>query len=138
MQKEKMRSPLYQYHKGTILSSGTATSFPMLFLLILCTFVLITLVSIVPLNRLAGTTELASLPTNSFLLLLGALLPTDLHLSPMTHASQTNTDSIEFLLLMAILFLLYACALLTLRKTIFNSYKKHLVLIWSGAMDVSL
>lgn len=113
--------------------------FPWLLLLLPGAFVLFALVSVAPLSRLADTSLLSSLPTSSLLLLFGAALPVDLHLTANQHASQVNTDSIEFLSVMALLFLLYACAALLLsRKHILFGYRKYLILIWIGAVVVSL
>ncbi len=85
-------------------------SFRTLFGLCLCAFLLCILVTVAPLSRLAGTTLLSSLPTNIVLTVFGTKLPTDLHLTTDIHASQINTDAIEFLALMSIIFLLYALA----------------------------
>lgn len=129
-------------------SEGTPTAtrfieqdsqFSWLLLVLLCAFVLFALVSVAPLSRLAGTTFLSSVPISSTLLLFGAALPVDLHLTANQHASQVNTDSIEFLSIMALLFLVYAyAALLLTRKRVFSGYRKFLMLIWFGAVVVGL
>ena len=79
-------------------------------MLCLCAFLFCILLTVAPLSRLAGTTFLSSLPTNTALTVVGTKLPTDLHLTTDIHASQINTDAIEFLALMVVIFLLYALA----------------------------
>lgn len=141
MQREKvLTSPSVLGEKPIIPQSTLQNSQLLLqFFLLLCAFVLFALVTVAPLNRLAGTTFLSSLPTNPLLLLFGAALPVDLHLSANQHASQVNTDSIEFLLVMAILFLLYALtARLLLRKQLSFGYKKCMALIFIGAILVGI
>jgi len=78
------------------------------FILCMCAFLFCILLTVVPLNRLAGTAFLASLPTNIPLTIVGTWLPTDLHLATNIHASQVNTDTIEFLALMVLVYLFYA------------------------------
>ena len=141
MQREKTRSTGYtSSDRSTVTQSTTQESqFPWLLLLLLCGFILFALISVTPLNRLAGTDILASLPTSAPLLLFGAALPVDLHLTANQHASQVNTDSIEFLFLMALLFLLYALAILLLaRGHQIYGYKKFVSLIWIGAIIVGI
>ncbi len=73
----------------------------------MCAFILCILITIAPLNRLAGTTQLSSLPSSVFLTVVGTKLPTDFHLTTDVHASQVNTDSIEFLAVMILVYLFY-------------------------------
>lgn len=73
----------------------------------MCAFILCILVTVAPLQRLAGTTLLSSLPFSMLLTIVGTKLPTDLHLSTDVHASQLNTDSIEFLVVMGCVYLFY-------------------------------
>ena len=70
-------------------------------------FIVCILVTIAPLNRLAGLTLLSSLPFTIFLTVVGTKLPTDLHLTADVHASQINTDTIEFLALTLLIYLFY-------------------------------
>ncbi|GAC1563378.1 MAG: hypothetical protein PVS3B3_07920 [Ktedonobacteraceae bacterium] len=78
-----------------------------IFLLCMGAFIFCILVSVAPLNRLAGTTLLSSLPFSILLTVVGTKLPTDLHLTTNVHASQVNTDAIEFLLVMVLVYLFY-------------------------------
>ncbi len=80
---------------------------PLRLLLCMCAFMLCILVTVAPLNRLAGTTEFFSLPVSMFLTVIGTKLPTDLHLTSNVHASQINTDVIEFLAVMMLVYLFY-------------------------------
>ena len=77
------------------------------FILCMGAFLLCILITIAPLNRLAGTTLLASLPWSMLLTVVGTKLPTDLHLTANTHASQINTNSIEFLTGMLLVYFFY-------------------------------
>ncbi len=82
-------------------------SFLPAFLSCMCAFILFTLVTVAPLQRLAGTTLLVSLPFNMLLTVVGTKLPTDLHLTTDVRASQINTASIEFLAVMMLVYLFY-------------------------------
>ena len=73
----------------------------------MCGFILCILITVAPLQRLAGTTLLSSLPFSMLLTVVGTKLPTDLHLTTDVHASQINTDSIEFLVAMICVYLFY-------------------------------
>ena len=73
----------------------------------MCAFLLCILATIAPLQRLAGTTLLVSLPFSMLLTLVGTKLPTNLHLTSDVRASQINTASIEFLAVMLFVFLFY-------------------------------
>ena len=133
MQREQMLTTNYSSAKTppSARSMTTDSQFPWLLVLLLSMFVLFALVSVAPLNRLAGSDLLSSLPMSSTLLRFGAALPVDLHLTANSHASQVNTDSIEFLSVMAMLFLLYAFAMLYLRRIhVLPGYTKALAIIW--------
>ena len=80
---------------------------PLILLACVGAFMLCILVTVAPLNRLAGTTEFLSLPVSMHLTAVGTKLPTDLHLTKDVHASQINTDSIEFLAVMMLVYLFY-------------------------------
>ena len=89
-------------------------------------FILCILVTAAPLNRLAGTREFLSLPVSMFLTVFGTKLPTDLHLTTNIRASQVNTDSIEFLGVMALVFLFYSLsAYVVHRYFVGNRHTKH-------------
>lgn len=74
------------------------------------------LISVAPLLHLAGKTFLLPLPTNPFLLAWGSWLPYDLHFALPKRASMISTNTIEFLLLVAISFGIYALASLLIQK----------------------
>src|SRR6266704_3270518 len=80
----------------------------------LCTlaFILCILMSVTPLLHLVGKTFLLPLPTNPLLLWWGSWIPANLHLAQVYWASMITTNAIEFLLLMALAFVIYGlCAL---------------------------
>ncbi len=79
-------------------------------------FILCILITVAPLNRLAGTTQLSSLPSSIFLTVVGTKLPTDFHLTTDAHASQVNTDSIEFLAVMILVYLFYFLSAYVIHK----------------------
>src|SRR5579872_613454 len=74
------------------------------------------LVSVAPLLHLAGKTFLLPLPTNPFLLAWGSWLPYDLHFALPRRASMITTNTIEFLLLVALSFGIYALASFLIQK----------------------
>ena len=105
--------------------------------LVLCmlAFILCILISVPPLLHLAGKTFLLPLPTNPFLLWWGSWLPANLHLASDYRASMITTNSIEFLLLMALAFGIYGLsALLIQRMPEQSDYKNVLRLIWLGTI----
>ncbi len=116
----------------------------------MCTFILCILITVAPLNRLAGTTLLSSIPLCMLLTVMGTKLPTDLHLTADTHASQVNTDTIEFLSIMVLVYLVYAiCAYIaytystvqtppTAKRVQFRSIRIFLQLIWIGAILIGI
>ena len=87
-------------------------------LLLVCmgAFVCCILATGAPLARLAGTTLLAALPTSLFLILVGTKLPADLHLTADIHASQVNTNALEFLFLTMLASLFYALSAYLARR----------------------
>ncbi len=115
-------------------------------------FILCILITVAPLNRLAGTTQLSSLPSSIFLTVMGTKLPTDLHLAIDVHASQINTDSIEFLTVMIFVYLFYFLSAYIVHKysrtqEILESVNNHtqphsiqvlLRYIWIGAILVGI
>ncbi len=115
-------------------------------ILCMCAFLLCILVTIAPLQRLAGTTLLASLPFSMLLTVVGTKLPTDLHLSTDVHASQINTDSIEFLSVMILVYLFYFLSayiaqkyckiqkVLEFTENATRPIKTLLICIWIGAI----
>ena len=115
-------------------------------------FVLCTLITIAPLARLASTTLLSSVPIFMLLTVVGTKLPTDLHLTANSHASQVNTDTLEFLSIMLLTYLLYTLCVWLVHKSIVATTpstpdEKHvqehavyriLQFIWLGAILVGL
>ncbi len=78
-------------------------------------FILSILVSVAPLRRQADAPLLSSLSTNNFLEMWGTWLPSDLHLTQDYAASQLSTSNIEFILLMAVAFVVYGLSALFVR-----------------------
>ncbi|GAC1390160.1 MAG: hypothetical protein NVS4B11_19630 [Ktedonobacteraceae bacterium] len=123
-----------------------------MFIICMCAFILCILATVAPLNRLAGSTLLASLPTSLLLTIVGTKLPTDLHLTADVHASQVNTDTLEFLSIVVLIYLFYACSAYIAQKHIHvqkvSTHTKELVqshstntilrLIWLGAILVGI
>src|SRR5947209_3994440 len=98
-------------------------------------FILCILISVNPLLHLAGKTFLLSLPTNPFLLWWGSWLPVKLQLASDYRASMITTNSIEFLLLMALAFGVYGLsAFLIQRLPEQSNYKNVTRLIWLGTI----
>ncbi len=98
-------------------------------------FLLCVLLSVTPLNRLAGTTDLGVLPTNSVLISVGGWLPLDLGLARMARTSQVSTHDVLFLLLVALEFLVYALALRWLQRRLRDDdHRWALRMIWLGTI----
>src|SRR5437868_11159548 len=97
-------------------------------------FILCILISVTPLLHLAGKTFLLPLPTNPFLLWWGSWLPANLHLASAYRASMITTNSIEFLLLMALAFGVYGLSAFFIQRQpeqpVQSDYKNVLRLIW--------
>ncbi len=98
-------------------------------------FILCILISVTPLLHLAGKTFLLPLPTNPFLLWWGSWLPANLQLASAYRASMITTNSIEFLLLMALAFGVYGLSAFFIQRLPEQSdYKNVLRLIWLGTI----
>src|SRR5438270_2483256 len=98
-------------------------------------FILCILICVTPLLHLAGKTFLLPLPTNPFLLWWGSWLPANLQLASNYRASMITTNSIEFLVLMALAFGVYGLsAFLIQRLPEQSDYKNVLRLIWLGTI----
>src|SRR6266498_2804937 len=103
---------------GTAPSSTDSTTSPSIrfkvdtgMLLYMLAFMLCFLLSITPLNRLAGATFLQALPTNILLISVGTWLPIDLGFSSNAYDSQVTTHVVLLLALIALAFLIYGlCA----------------------------
>src|SRR6266487_2393263 len=97
------------------------------------------LMSVAPLHRLANAPLMTHLPLSSFLETWGAWLPADLHLLKHTTASQVSTNTLEFLLLMAVAFFIYGLFALLLRFQPSGTQNiAVLSLIWIGAIIAGL
>ncbi len=109
---------------------------PLLELVIaLCTviFVLCILVMLAPLKSLAGIPVTSHMPLGNLLVKAGSWLPSDLHLTTDALLSRQGTSNIEFLLLMALAYVVYGvCALLILRQPSEGKNRRTLLLIWLG------
>src|SRR5450755_2569401 len=93
------------------------------------------LVSVSPLLHLAGKTFLLSLRTNAFLLAWGSWLPYDLHLIQPQRASIILTNTIEFLVLIALSFGMYAlCAMFMQREPTDAHFTNVTRMIWIVAI----
>src|SRR5438552_18926748 len=85
-------------------------------MLCMLAFILCILICVTPLLHLAGKTFLLPLPTNPFLLWWGSWLPANLHLASDYRASMITTNSIEFLVLMALAFGVYGLSALLIQR----------------------
>src|SRR6266487_2100219 len=102
-------------------------------------FILCFLLSIAPLNRLAGATFLQALPTNTLLISVGTWLPIDLGFSSNAHDSQVTTHVVLLLAFIALAFLIYGlCAWSIQRRPLQDNYKRTLRLIWLGTCITGL
>ncbi len=109
--------------------------------LFFCTFafVLCVLISVAPLNRLAGTSVLRSLPTTSLLIAIGSWLPTNFWPHNNTLAAHMSTHVILFLALVALEFAIYALSIYWLYRQPFASdYRRVTSVIWLGTIICSL
>ena len=93
------------------------------------------LVSISPLLHIAGKTFLLRLPTNPFLLAWGAWLPYDLHLMQPQRTSMIATNTIEFVILITLSFVMYAlCAFIIRRQEPHKNFITITRIIWLVAV----
>jgi hypothetical protein len=103
----------------------------------LCTFAFLVciLFTVAPLSRIADPVIHLQTPGGTFLSWFGSWLPNELPLNADHLASQVNTNYIDFLILIALAFVIYGlCALFTLRQASSGRYTKILLLIWIGAI----
>jgi hypothetical protein len=115
----------------------THKKLPLRTIIRLCALALILsiLVSVAPLLHLAGKSYLLSIPTNPFLLLWGAWLPYDLHLTQPPRASMLDTNDISMAVLLLLQFTFYAlCAMAIHRLPIQGNFKRVWRLIWLVAI----
>ena len=93
------------------------------------------LISVSPLLHLAGKTFLLTLRTNRFLLAWGSWLPYDLHLAQQQRSSMIATNTIEFLVLIALSFGIYAlCAVFMQREPTDTHFTNVTRIIWIVAI----
>lgn len=108
---------------------------PRSMLLYMLAFVLCVLISVAPLSRLAGVELLFALPTHSPLIALGAWLPPDLGFTAHARASRSSTGTLEFLALIALMFVIYGlCMLWIQRQSPQVSTKRILRYVWLGVL----
>jgi hypothetical protein len=109
--------------------------------MIVCTLAFVTcfLVMLAPLSRLPGTSITSQMPLRKLIAWAGSWLPRDLHLDPNLQNSQRGTNTIEFLLLIAVAFVIYGlCALFISLWAPENKYNRTLLLIWLSTLVVGL
>lgn len=108
--------------------------------IILCTiaFTSCILISLTPLDRLAGTDYFRSLPLSTWLLAIGTWLPLDLHLTDNARQSQMSTHLILFLSLVALAFAIYAIGVWCIQRysqqTIHRRSTQIMRCIWVGTI----
>ncbi len=102
-------------------------------------FILCVLMSVTPLNRLASTTFLQTLPTNQLLISVGGWLPIDLGFTANARDSQLTTHTVLLLALVALAFLLYVlCARYIQQRSLQDNYRRIMGLIWIGTIIAGL
>jgi hypothetical protein len=101
--------------------------------LLACAIIFISciLCTVAPLHRVAGTPLMLQLPTSKLLEVWGVWLPPDLHLTKDPQSSHISSSYIEFLLLMAVAFVVYILtALIIYRQQGQGNSSRILRLIW--------
>lgn len=105
-------------------------------------FVVCILVSLAPLNRLAGVDYFRALPLSTWPLAIGTWLPLDLHLVANLRQSQLSTHLILFLSLVALAFVIYAmsarCIQRSSERTIHARYPHMMRWIWLATVIAGL
>jgi len=97
------------------------------------------LVAVTPIVRKAGKPFLMQLPANPYLLWWGSWLPRDMQLAQDSSISKIATNELQFLLLMAIAFIIYGlCALFIRRQPAQGEYRGIMRLIWIDAIVIGL
>jgi len=109
---------------------------------ILCTiaYVLCVLVMAAPLNRIVDPVIRLQLPFGAWLTRVGAWLPINLGISSNAQASQTNTSILEFLSLVALLFVVYGLCALYITRLPEESKRcwQTRILLWAGVVLAGL
>ena len=102
-------------------------------------YLLCFLLSITPLQRLAGTIHFAQVKTNRLLTIWSSWLPTNLHLTKNVTTWRQSTSILELLVLMALAFVIYGlCAWQIRRQPADNQNRGILRLIVLGTMLAGL
>ncbi len=106
-------------------------------------YVLCILLTVAPLNRIPDPVIQLQTPPGAILAQVGAWLPTDLGLTANQQASRANTNYIEFLVLIALAFVIYGlCALFIRRQGAKTEndkpYHQALRLIWIATIAAGL
>lgn len=124
----------------TISPSAAKTSARLVPLFCVLGIVLTVLLMVAPLNRIPDPVIQLQTPPGSFLTLVGSWLPTDLGFTQNTQASQADTGYVEFLLLVALAFVIYGLyALFIARQPSESSdYRVSRRLIWGGTLLAGL
>lgn len=110
--------------------------------MMLCTLVFVTcfLVMVAPLSRLPGTSITSQMPLRELVARAGFWLPRDLHLDPNLQNSQSGTNTVEFLLLIAVAFVIYGLCALFISFWAPENKKNNrtLLLVWLGTLAAGL
>jgi hypothetical protein len=102
-------------------------------------FVITFLVMVAPLSRLSGVSITSQMPLRKLIARAGFWLPRDLHLDPNLHNSQSGTNIVEFLLLIAVAFIIYGlCALFISLWAPENKNNRTLLLVWLSTLVAGL
>ena len=102
-------------------------------------FVTCFLVMLAPLSRIPGTSITSQMPLRKLVGWAGSWLPRDLHLDPNLQISQSGTNTVEFLLLIAVAFVIYGlCALFISLWAPENKHNRTLLLIWLSTLVAGL
>jgi hypothetical protein len=123
-------------------TSGKDSAIPSLLLPVLCTlgYILCVLLMAAPLSRILDPVIHLQLPFGAALAQVGAWLPVDLGLNIHNQASQTTTSILEFLGLIALLFVIYGLCALYINRLPADSkrYRDTRALIWAGTILAGL
>jgi hypothetical protein len=109
--------------------------------MIVCSLAFVTcfLVMVAPLSRLPGTSVTSQMPLRKLVASAGFWLPRDLHLDSNLQNSRWGTNTIEFMLLIAVAFVIYGlCALFISYWAPENKYNRTLLMIWLSTLAAGL
>jgi hypothetical protein len=94
---------------------------------------------VAPLSRLSGSSIVSQMPLRKLIARAGFWLPRDLHFDPNLQTSQSGTNTVEFLLLIAVAFVIYGlCALFISLWPPENKNNRTLLLIWLSTLVAGL